>query len=109
MTREAGDRCRSIAVSETKLILPHPVNSSAYRRCVQNAAEIRGRKRRSNRAVLVGLSLMAVIPLRSAAGVAAIGSSSVSILVLMITTSRQWAAGKGQWCSPTASAKMHST
>jgi hypothetical protein len=35
-------------------------SGSAYRRCMQGAAMIRGRKRRSNRAVVAGLSLIAI-------------------------------------------------
>jgi hypothetical protein len=50
---------RTIAESEIKLILPHPVNGRRTVGCMQDAAEIRGRKRRSSRAVLLGLSVIA--------------------------------------------------
>ena len=39
---------------------PRPTELSAYRRCMQDAAEIRRRKRRSDRAVVAGLSLIVV-------------------------------------------------
>ncbi len=37
----------------------------AYRRCMADAAEIRGRKRRSDRSVLAGICLMAIALLAS--------------------------------------------
>ena len=43
---------------------------AAYRRCVADAAEIRGRKRRSNRSVSGGICLMAVALLASSWGLA---------------------------------------
>ena len=42
------------------LITTRTSSGSAYRRCMQGAADARGRKRRSNRAVVAGLSLIAV-------------------------------------------------
>ena len=53
----------------------------AYRRCMQDMAEIRRRKRRANRAVLIGLCLMALAMLVSSRDLAPPIATTVAAIV----------------------------